>query len=755
MSRFKQARAYSIRNQYPNTSVISSLYIVLVISVTAGITFFSRKTIFPRASELLKQTNMDSLPSPSHGGIRIARTAIKVLAMVILLGSLVVWVVMPTTTYKQTWQSTIREKTNSKYFGRQGSNLLLFTFPILSVAALASVYLHLGKQQTSTATKRKNSMSRLKSPALTKGPLGILSYTELFFFVMFIAHLVWSFSSYLKSGVLKITQESLNEGEKLWEARLEDASLRFGLLGNICLSLLFFPVTRGSSVLALFGLTSEASIKYHIWLGHITLVFFTAHGLGYVIFWAATHQISEMITWDKTGIANVPGEIALLCGLIMWVTTIPRIRRKFFELFFYTHYLYILFMVFFMLHVPISYACIMLPGFYLFLIDRYLRFLQSRQSSRLVSARVLPCETVELNFSKNPGLSYTPLSTIFISVPSISKLQWHPFTITSSSNLEPEKLSVMIKSEGSWSKKLYEILSSPSIPERLDVSTEGPYGPVSTHFLRHDTLVMVSGGSGITPFISIIRELIFTSSSFKVKAPQLLLICSFKNSSDLTMLDLLLPVSGLPSGFPNLQLQIEAYVTRESQPTTENRPRTIWFKPKVSDAPISSVLGPNSWLCLGIIISSSFIIFLILMGAINRFYIYPIDLNTNRIYPNPSRNSISMLVICVSIVMAASIAFLKNKKQNGTQAKQIQNVDRSSPLDSPESLESHPHHSLVQATKVHYNKRPDLKKMLLECKGSSVGVLVCGPKKMRHKVATICSSSLAHNLHFESISFSW
>lgn len=44
---------------------------------------------------------------------------------------------------------------------------------------------------------------------------------------------------------------------------------------------------------------------------------------------------------------------------------------------------------------------------------------------------------------------------------------------------------------------------------------------------------------------------------------------------------------------------------------------------------------------------------------------------------------------------------------------------------------------------------------LLETKGSSVGVMVCGPKKMRQKVARICSSGLAENLHFESISFSW
>lgn len=111
-----------------------------------------------------------------------------------------------------------------------------------------------------------------------------------------------------------------------------------------------------------------------------------------------------MLKWAKTGISNVAGELALLFGLLMWVTTIPRIRRKMFELFFYIHHFYILFMVFFVFHVGFySYAWIMLPGFYLFLVDRFLRFLQSRQHVRLVSARLLPCETVELNFSKSQG----------------------------------------------------------------------------------------------------------------------------------------------------------------------------------------------------------------------------------------------------------------------------------------------------------------------------------------------------------------
>lgn len=81
------------------------------------------------------------------------------------------------------------------------------------------------------------------------------------------------------------------------------------------------------------------------------------------------------------------------------------------------------------------------------------------------------------------GLSYNPTSILFMHVPSICKLQWHPFTVTSNSHLETNKLSVVIKSQGSWTQKLYKHLSSSHL-DHLEVSTEGPYGPASSHFLR-------------------------------------------------------------------------------------------------------------------------------------------------------------------------------------------------------------------------------------------------------------------------------
>ncbi|KAJ7951174.1 Ferric reduction oxidase [Quillaja saponaria] len=690
--------------------------------------------------------------------------------MVVFLGMILIWIMMPTDTYKKIWLPKIRADTNSTYFGTQGATLLIYTFPMLFIAVLGCFYLHIAKKSHQNNAEsnegKKQKLLIWNRPVLVKGPLGIVSGTELAFFIMFIALLVWSFSTYLHNSFAQITSKlAAEDGEKVWEEKLDSTALRLGLVGNICLAFLFFPVARGSSVLPLLGLTSEGSIKYHIWLGHIVMTLFTAHGICYIIYWAVTNQISEMLKWDKIGVSNIAGEVALLSGLFMWITTIPRIRRKVFELFFYTHYLYILFIVFFIFHVGISYSCIMLPGFYLFLIDRYLRFLQSRRQVRLVSSRVLPCETVELNFSKSHGLSYNPTSVMFINVPSISKLQWHPFTITSNSNLEPEKLSVVIKSEGVWSRKLYQMLSSPSSIARLDVSVEGPYGPVSTNFLRHDTLVMVSGGSGITPFISIIRELIFMSTSFKCKTPKIILICAFKSSACLTMLDLILPISNTTSDFSNLQLQIEAYVTREKEPK-EDKPNMLqvkWFKPSATDAPISAILGPNSWLWLAAIISSSFIIFLILIGIITRYYVYPIDHNTNKVFSYPLRTFLNMLVICVCIAMTASAAVFWNKKHNAIEAKQIQNMEGSTPTVSPNSmiynadkeLESLPQQSLVQATNVHYGGRPDLRRILSDCRGSSVGVLVSGPKKMRHEAAAICSSGLGENLHFESISFSW
>lgn len=364
---------------------------------------------------------------------------------------------------------------------------------------------------------------------------------------------------------------------------------------------------------------------------------------------------------------------------------------------------------------------------------------------------------------------------MFINVPIISKLQWHPFTVTSNCNSEPHKLSVVIKSVGSWSQKLYKQLSSSSL-DQLEVSVEGPYGPSSFSFLRsimhkfkmpycniniilyfkcwwasldwlfllliniflrtllffflscrHEALIMVGGGSGVTAFISVIREILFQSTKPNIHIPRITLICAFKNSSDLSMLDLLLPISGANSDqISQIQLQIEAYVTQENDhPKSEaQKPlQTIWFKPSPLDKPISATLGPNNWLWLGAIIASSFVLFLLVLGLVTRYYIYPYDQKDGQFYHYSYRVLWDLFLVCSCICLVSSVAFVLCKRRNAMEDKQIQNVEMSTPTTSPaawshvaaenKELESLPNQSPIEAIKVHFGARPDLKSKFL------------------------------------------
>ncbi|KAK4571502.1 hypothetical protein RGQ29_030080 [Quercus rubra] len=693
-------------------------------------------------------------------------TALRVIFFVVFLGWLLIWVLFPTKIYENSWNDKLKTKLNSTYFGDQGPNLLLFTFPIMFMAALSCIYLHIQQKSKNFNSKSVVNSRRLafwRRPLLVMAPLGIVTATELAFAAMFIALLIWSLSNYLYVSFIHLDMQKADE--KVWQAKIRSVAMRLAYVGNICWAFLFFPVSRGSSILPLVGLTSESSIMYHTWLGHLSMILFAAHTIGCILYRAVTNQMSEVFEWRRDGVPNLAGDIALVFAMAMWATSSTRIRRKMFEVFFYTHHLYALYILFYILHVGAAYSCMILPGIYLFLVDRYLRFLQSRRRARLVSARILPCDSVELNFSKSPGLIYNPTSILFVNVPSISKLQWHPITITSNCNIEPDILSIIIKREGSWSHMLYQELSSFSV-DHLNISVEGPYGPTSSHFLRHESLVLVSGGSGITPFISIIREIIFQSQSEELDVPPVLLICAFKKFADLTMLDLLLPNSVSHTEISKIKLKIEAYVTREKEQSftdSQKLIQTIWFKSHPSDSPISAALGTNNWLWLGAIISSSFVMFLLILGMVNRYYILPIEQKNNETYHFTLTAFWNIFLVCTCIFIASSAIFLWCKKQN---AKELEGVLYLQVPTSPTSsgsqfyvadreLESLPHQSLAQATKVHFGGRPDLKKILPECKGSDIGVLVCGPRIMRHEVAKICSGLANNNLHFESISFNW
>lgn len=87
----------------------------------------------------------------------------------------------------------------------------------------------------------------------------------------------------------------------------------------------------------------------------------------------------------------------------MWITALPQIRRTRFEIFYYMHHLYIVFLVFFLFHAGDRHFYMIFPGVFLFGLDKLLRILQSRPQTYILSARLYPCKAVELILPKDTG----------------------------------------------------------------------------------------------------------------------------------------------------------------------------------------------------------------------------------------------------------------------------------------------------------------------------------------------------------------
>ncbi len=101
----------------------------------------------------------------------------------------------------------------------------------------------------------------------------------------------------------------------------------------------------------------------------------------------------------------------MLTGVTMWSTSIQWVRRKRFELFFYTHQLYILFIICVALHVGDFTFSAAFSGIFLFAFDRFLRFCQSRSTVEVLSTKLLPCGVFELVLAKPQGMNISHLIT--------------------------------------------------------------------------------------------------------------------------------------------------------------------------------------------------------------------------------------------------------------------------------------------------------------------------------------------------------
>lgn len=191
-----------------------------------------------------------------------------------------------------------------------------------------------------------------------------------------------------------------------------------------------------------------------------------------------------------------------------------------------------------------------LVGGLIFVTERILREVRSRHRTWISKVIQHPSDVIEIQIKKE-GWKMRAGQYIFLSCPEVSYWQWHPFTLTSAP--EEDYLSVHVRMVGDFTKALGKALGA-EVRERgargggggekkaeggkedkskvvatrgngplnavlPRVMVDGPFGSASEDFANFETILLVGGGIGVTPFASILKTIWYRMNNFNQSKP--------------------------------------------------------------------------------------------------------------------------------------------------------------------------------------------------------------------------------------------
>jgi ferric-chelate reductase len=293
-----------------------------------------------------------------------------------------------------------------------------------------------------------------------------------------------------------------------WNRSAKSCKLGALALGNM--TYLFVAVVRNNFSRYSITPSFERNIFLHKWIGRFILLFVILHA----VCAPSKLSVAELSTTPSYYMSSsrvTIGIAALVVLIIVAIISLAIVRRGVYEIFYWIHLsLGILFMVFTCIHVGNKSWKYVIPGFIIFGYDLIVRVFFAYVKRR--NATITKIDTVELQVCrlhiKVPGgFQYKGGQFIFVNIPKISPLTWHPFSIVSVEGGGSDEIQLLIKGTGE-NFSFTNSLSSKAVGFQapLTVHIDGPYGGPTIDFDLYAVNVFFAGGIGITPMWSILLE---------------------------------------------------------------------------------------------------------------------------------------------------------------------------------------------------------------------------------------------------------
>ena len=212
---------------------------------------------------------------------------------------------------------------------------------------------------------------------------------------------------------------------------------------------------------------------------------------------------------------NISGLVMAVLFLVVWVSSLAWMRHRFHHHFQQLHLLGYLLTLLALLHIP-SLEWISAPVVVL-LVEFYLSKRLRTYKSQSASLTAITDDLIRLDIKRPPPMDIRPGHFVDLRIPGLFAAEgsssastvlcreWHPFSLTGSRN-NPDQLVLKIRAQGDWTNALRDKLKERQQCQ-LDIDVRGPYASPITHATRRKDWLMVAGGIGITPFLSLLREL--------------------------------------------------------------------------------------------------------------------------------------------------------------------------------------------------------------------------------------------------------